>query len=99
MHTRPTLDVCPQLGVLHVDGPIGDFDMSEQQIALKSVNELRVSESGECVRYFIPDYQRGFRWSPLQVRQLVDDIREFTQRRNPQPEEFYCLQPLVIKSH
>lgn len=72
--------------------------MNEQQIALKSVNELRISNSGASLHYFIPDYQRGFRWSPMQVRQLLDDIREFTQRRNPKPEEFYCLQPLVIKA-
>ena len=72
--------------------------MSEQQIALKSVDELRVDDSGDSRRFFIPDYQRGFRWFPLQVQQLLDDIREFTQRRNPQPEEFYCLQPLVIKA-
>jgi hypothetical protein len=72
--------------------------MSEQQIALRSVNELRVGDDGASLRFFIPDYQRGFRWSSLQVRQLLDDIREFTQRRNPQPEEFYCLQPLVIKA-
>ena len=24
-------------------------------------------------------------------------IREFTKRRNPQPEDFYCLQPLVMR--
>ena len=30
---------------------------------------------------------------------MLEDIREFTLRRNPQPEEFYCLQPLVIKVH
>ncbi|MEQ4203600.1 hypothetical protein ABNM51_28435 [Pseudomonas syringae] len=34
----------------------------------------------------------------MQVTQLLEDIREFSQRRNPQPEEFYCLQPLVIKA-
>lgn len=71
--------------------------MNDQQIALMSVNELRVNDAGQSLCFFIPDYQRGFRWSPLQVKQLLDDIREFTQRRNPQPEEFYCLQPLVIK--
>lgn len=71
--------------------------MNEQQIALKSVNELRVNGEGHSLNFFIPDYQRGFRWAPLQVRQLLDDIREFTQRRNPQPKEFYCLQPLVLK--
>ncbi len=72
--------------------------MSDQQIALRSINELRVDSFGGSLRFFIPDYQRGFRWSPFQVKQLLDDIREFTQRRNPQPEEFYCLQPLVIKA-
>ncbi|MEX2441962.1 MAG: DUF262 domain-containing protein [Alkalispirochaeta sp.] len=72
--------------------------MPDQSIELKAVDELRVDASGNSLRFFIPDYQRGFRWSPLQVKQLLDDIREFTQRRNPQPEEFYCLQPLVIKA-
>lgn len=71
--------------------------MSDQQIDLWAIDKLRVDDSGEVRRFFIPDYQRGFRWSPLQVRQLLDDIREFTQRRNPQPDQFYCLQPLVIK--
>ncbi|WP_097462089.1 DUF262 domain-containing protein [Mangrovitalea sediminis] len=72
--------------------------MNDQQIALRPVNELRTDGGGSSLRFFIPDYQRGFRWSPLQVRQLLDDIQEFTQRKNPQPEEFYCLQPLVIKA-
>lgn len=71
--------------------------MNEQQICLKSINELRVDESDRSLQFFIPDYQRGYRWSPLQVTQLLDDIREFTRRKNPQPDEFYCLQPLVIK--
>ncbi|MCW3053128.1 MAG: hypothetical protein JWN14_2298, partial [Chthonomonadales bacterium] len=68
-----------------------------EQIGLKSINELRLNVSGQALQFFIPAYQRGYRWSPLQVTQLLDDIREFTYRRNPQPEEFYCLQPLVIK--
>lgn len=71
--------------------------MSEQMISLKTVNELRLNSAGEPQRYFIAAYQRGYRWSPLQVTQLLEDIREFTRRRNPQPEEFYCLQPLVLK--
>lgn len=70
--------------------------MNEQQILLKSVNELRVDASEASLRFFIPAYQRGYRWSSIQVEQLLDDIREFTLRKNPQPDEFYCLQPLVI---
>src|ERR1035437_3930112 len=72
--------------------------MNGQQISLKSVNELRVNAAELPIRLLIPAYQRGYRWSPLQVTQLLEDIREFAYRRNPQPEEFYCLQPLVVKA-
>lgn len=72
--------------------------MSEQQVSLRSVNELRVDASEKPLRFFIPAYQRGYRWSPLQVTQLLEDIREFVRRPKPEPDEFYCLQPLVIKT-
>jgi hypothetical protein len=71
--------------------------MTEQAITLKTVNELRLDGEGKPQRYFIAAYQRGYRWTPLQVTQLLEDIREFTKRRNPQPEDFYCLQPLVMR--
>lgn len=71
--------------------------MTEQAITLKAVNELRLDHEGKPQRYFIAAYQRGYRWTPLQVTQLLEDIREFTKRRNPQPEDFYCLQPLVMR--
>ncbi len=72
--------------------------MDGQQICLKTVDELRVdSNSNTPLKFWVPAYQRGYRWLPLQVTQLLDDIREFTLRRDPQPDEFYCLQPLVVK--
>ena len=71
--------------------------MNNQTITLKSVNELRLDIDGKPTRYFIAAYQRGYRWTPLQVTQLLEDIREFTKRRNPQPDDFYCLQPLVMR--
>lgn len=70
--------------------------MSES-LCLKPIYDLRVDESDNPIRYYIPAYQRGYRWSPKQVTQLLEDIREFTRRENPQPEEFYCLQPLVLR--
>jgi hypothetical protein len=72
--------------------------MSES-LCLKTVYDLRVSASGDPLRYHIPAYQRGYRWAPTQVKQLLDDVREFTKRMNPQPEEFYCLQPLVLRAN
>jgi hypothetical protein len=70
--------------------------MSES-LCLKTIYELRVDASDDPFRYYIPAYQRGYRWTPTQVTQLLDDMREFTKRENPQPEEFYCLQPLVLR--
>ena len=72
--------------------------MNDSSICLKPINELLTDEHRQPARFWIPAYQRGYRWSPLQVIQLLEDIREFTRRRNPQPDEFYCLQPLVLKA-
>ncbi|MDE1167618.1 MAG: DUF262 domain-containing protein [Pseudomonas sp.] len=71
--------------------------MNHSDLCLKPIYELLTDEHGNSHQFWIPAYQRGYRWKPLQVTQLLEDIREFSQRRNPQPEEFYCLQPLVIK--
>lgn len=71
--------------------------MYDQSISLKSVYELRVDATDHPICYRIPHYQRGFRWESQQVEQLLEDIWEFTHRENPQPHDFYCLQPLVLR--
>ena len=53
-----------------------------------------MDENGERAQYWIPDYQRGYRWDQQQVTQLLDDIWEFIQSDNG---AFYCLQPLVVR--
>lgn len=65
--------------------------MSENIIELRSVNELL------GMKFFIPSYQRGFRWTQQQVKDLLNDIWEFSEK-NANKGEFYCLQPLVVKS-
>ena len=54
-------------------------------------------------KYFIPDYQRGYRWTETQVIQMLDDIWNFAQhppkKDRPEDEEpYYCLQPVVVKA-
>ena len=44
--------------------------------------------------FFIPDYQRGYRWEEIHIYQLLSDIWDFTNNSNG---EFYCLQPIVVK--
>ena len=46
--------------------------------------------------FFIPSYQRGYRWDKKQVEDLLKDIGDFAE--NAQKGEFYCLQPIVVKS-
>lgn len=60
------------------------------KIELKSISEL--SE----MKFFIPDYQRGYRWTIQQVKDLLDDIDEFIKKKQ---SGFYCIQPLVIKKN
>ena len=48
-------------------------------------------------RFFIPAYQRGYRWNTQQVTQLLEDVREFARHARAHPDDFYCLQPLVLK--
>ena len=46
--------------------------------------------------YYIPNYQRGYRWGKDEVSKLLDDIWDFASHRK---SEFYCLQPLIILPH
>ena len=45
-------------------------------ISLKSIKELK------DINFYIPSYQRGYRWKSKQVHQLIDDIEMFTPTEN-----------------
>lgn len=60
------------------------------KLCLKTIYELL----GE--NFYIPAYQRGYRWSAIQVRELLDDIWEFSQQATQEKSAFYCLQPIVV---
>jgi len=61
------------------------------RITLKTIYEIL----GE--KFIISYYQRGYRWTKEQVEQLLEDIREFSEK-NKNENEFYCLQPIVVKN-
>lgn len=44
--------------------------------------------------FWIPAYQRGFRWARKQMKDLLDDLNAFINGNSKK----YCLQPIVIKS-
>lgn len=51
-------------------------------------------------QFVIPDYQRGYRWQPKQVEQLLNDLWDFADQHGftlqGQDESPYCLQPVVV---
>src|SRR5580704_4306392 len=67
---------------------------SRMPLELRSVKRLLVDDGGAPARYWIPAYQRGYRWTQLQVTQLLDDIWDFIQDG---AGDFYCLQPIVVR--
>lgn len=63
--------------------------MNNNTLKLKSIFELLNEE------FYIPSYQRGYRWTDIQVKALLADIWDF-RNKDPKKEEFYCLQPVVV---
>ncbi len=88
-----------------------DSDVAFQRITIRVLrgillmsvnNELIPKPISELLTesFFIPAYQRGFRWTQREVTDLLDDISEFQKQSEEGPKSaFYCLQPVVVKKH
>ncbi|MEX2443110.1 MAG: DUF262 domain-containing protein [Alkalispirochaeta sp.] len=64
--------------------------MDNNELTTKTINEINVADN----RFFIPDYQRGYRWKEPEIHALLNDILAHLDRR-PAAERNYCLQPVV----
>ena len=62
-------------------------------IELKTLNELSLYS------FYIPAYQRGYRWTAQEVKDLLNDVNEFIPREidGSDDKTWYCLQPVVVK--
>ena len=68
-------------------------EFKQKKLAFASINQL----TGET--FIIPDYQRGYRWQPTQVEQLLNDLWEFAHSHQfalAAGQSPYCLQPIVV---
>lgn len=63
-------------------------EVENNSICLKTIFEL------SKYSFKIPAYQRGFKWTNIEVEALLKDINDFEHKEN---DDFYCLQPLVVK--
>ena len=61
-------------------------------ITLKAIGEKDFLNN----HFFIPYYQRGYRWTDKEITDLLNDIYEFQNKRGKEEGEFYCLQPIVV---
>ena len=64
------------------------------QLILNKETPLRLKR---VEHYFIPSYQRGYRWTKLNVLALLEDIDAFLQKQSAGATiQSYCLQPIVV---
>ncbi|MBR5674290.1 MAG: DUF262 domain-containing protein [Muribaculaceae bacterium] len=60
--------------------------MADNQIGLKTIRDLL------GMKFFVPSYQRGYKWRAKDVEYLIDDIAEIKDDDSSD----YCLQPIVV---
>ena len=67
--------------------------MEHNNISIRTINDLLKNN------FFIPSYQRGYRWTEQQVTELLNDINEYSPKEieNSKEKTWYCLQPIVVK--
>ncbi|MGL5981035.1 MAG: DUF262 domain-containing protein [Phocaeicola sp.] len=62
-----------------------------------SANNLKLLAIPQLMgkHFFIPDYQRGYKWEKDQVYALLKDLWRYF--KSGKKNDFYCLQPIVVK--
>jgi len=66
---------------------------------MDNILELKIINELSPYSFYIPAYQRGYKWTPKEVVDLLNDIDEFKPRLIDETDEktWYCLQPIVVK--
>ena len=64
--------------------------MSNTKLETRFVNEI-------AGKFFVPAYQRGYRWNTEEVTRLLDDVYNL-KGEGGEKSKNYCLQPIVVKN-
>ncbi|SKC49903.1 Uncharacterized conserved protein, contains ParB-like and HNH nuclease domains [Bacteroidales bacterium WCE2008] len=62
-----------------------------------SIQLISIAELLDGRTFFIPSYQRGYRWTTKEVTDLLSDLYSFTIGSKKKEGEFYCLQPIIVQ--
>ena len=69
-----------------------------QPLALENIDQIRKKK----LIFFVPAYQRGYRWRPNEIEVLIDDLERFRSEEDKKGEKdrcpFYCMQAVVVKN-
>lgn len=71
--------------------------MSEFIKNCNGIEQKAVRELLDGRWFYIPSYQRGYRWTKTQVYDLCNDLLEYALRPNKNSKAFYSLQPLIVR--
>lgn len=71
--------------------------MINNQVDIVTVGSLLNGKN----HFYIPSYQRGYRWNKKQVEDLLSDLysfnRQYHLKKTDGIGDFYCLQPVVVR--
>lgn len=71
--------------------------MNNNSIDIKTIGSLLDGKN----HFYVPSYQRGYRWKRKQIEDLLGDLYSFKkQYESGQKDgigEFYCLQPVIVR--
>lgn len=79
--------------ILNVDS------MNNNQVDIVTIGSLLKGKN----HFYVPSYQRGYRWKRKQVEDLLSDLYSFMKQYNHNsnfPQDignFYCLQPVIVR--
>ena len=67
-----------------------------------SIYQYAIGELLDGRYFYIPSYQRGYRWTVKQVGDLLRDLLCFTndfanEGKEKKQDQFYCLQPIIAR--
>lgn len=72
-----------------------DQTLMNNTITRKSIFDLMHGDY-----FYVPAYQRGYRWTPTQVTQLLRDLFSYANEQHDNGNiegDYYCLQPVVAR--
>ena len=61
------------------------------------IDQVTVSKLLDDRYFFIPSYQRGYRWTKKQIYDLCNDLLEYCLKKDKKDGSFYSLQPLIVR--